>query len=133
MNLDHLLGVVKVIPAPVTLPTFGDHLDKHVPERSVRNMSNAVAAGLDVDLQLLVLLDFMFFHVLEIHAGVFNGNILVAAGDLDGEARLWIGAEGVLLRRRRSRGRILGRARKRKQETSCEAKRGDHFSGEFHD
>ena len=67
-------------------------------------MRDTFAVGFDVEFNFFVLLDDMLFDVLDVDAGVFDGNGFFASGDLDSQAirprqlRLWLG---------RRRGRIL--------------------------
>ena len=55
MNFDDLVRVSDVIPPSVSLPTIGNHLDESAAERGVRYMGDAVAIGLDIQFDFLVL------------------------------------------------------------------------------
>ena len=87
MDLNGLLGIADVKPSSVTLPAFGEHLDEHTAQGRVGNVRDTIAIGFHVQLHGLVLLDFVFFDVLEIHAGVFDGRVFLAAGNFNRDAR----------------------------------------------
>lgn len=93
MDFNGLLGIGDVKPSSVTLPAFGDHLDEHTAQGRVGNVRDTIAICFHVQLHGLVLLDFVFFDVLEIYAGVFNGRIFLAASNFNCDARYGIGID----------------------------------------
>ena len=63
-------------------------------------MRDAVSVGFDVQFEFFVLLDDMLFDVLDVDAGVFNGNGFLAAGNFDRKASRLRVLSGRLGRRR---------------------------------
>src|SRR5713226_9038936 len=108
MHLDRLLRVGGVEPASIGMPSFGDNLNPHSPHRRVRDVCYAIAAGLYIHFQFLVLLYRVFFDEFHVHAGVLHGNAFLSARHFNGNSRLYFA------RGRRSLGfgrrcrRILG-------------------------
>jgi len=90
MHLDRLFRVGDVQPAPICLPSFGDNLNQCSPHRRVGNVREAIAAGLYIHFQFLVLLQRMLLNKFHVHAGVLNGNALLAAGHFNGDSRLHV-------------------------------------------
>lgn len=115
MDLDRLLRVRDVVPVSVGLPSLSDHLNQHASERRVRNMRDTRLIGLHVDFKLFVLQHRVFFHRLDVDAGIFHRFFGVAPRDDDCYA---------ILRRRRllflaERGLILS-AKNRGRRRKCD-------------
>ena len=75
-----------VVPPPVGLPTFGNDLNESAAEGSFSDVGDAFAIGFDVQLEFFVPLDDMLLDVLDVDAGIFDGNGFFAAGDFNGQA-----------------------------------------------
>lgn len=54
MNLYDLLGIGDVVPVAVGLPAFRDNLDEDAPDGGLRNVSDTLHVGLDVDFSFFV-------------------------------------------------------------------------------
>jgi len=103
-NFDDLLRIGDVVPSAVGLPTFGNNLNESATERSFRDVGDASTIGFDIEFEFFVPLDEMLFDVLDVDAGVFDGNGFFASGDFDGQPSGFRSLRGNF---RRSRGRIL--------------------------
>ncbi len=86
MNLDHLICIGDVVPAAVSLPAISDDLYESAAERRIGNMGDASVIRFYVELDLSVFFDRVFLDVLHVDAGIFDGNVLIAAADFYGEA-----------------------------------------------
>src|SRR5215475_5987883 len=96
MNFDDFSRIAQLIVFAVSLPSLRDDLYKHTTHRWIRNVRHAGAIGFDVELVLSVLAELFLLHVLEIDAGVFDGNVLIAARDLDAQSLDgWSGLGGI--------------------------------------
>lgn len=88
MNLDDLIRIGDVEGFSVGFPSIGDDLNEDTADGRIGNVSNAFAIGFHVES------DFFIFSKLAIHiefdvdAGIFDRLIFVAAGNLNGEARV---------------------------------------------
>src|SRR5258708_19912132 len=89
MHLNRLFRIGDVKPASIRLPTFGDNLDQGPPHWGVRNVRDAVAAGLYIHFHLLILLYRVFFDEFYVHAGVLDGNAFLSPGHFNGDSRLY--------------------------------------------
>jgi len=108
MHLDRLLRIGEVEPAPIRLPSFGDNLNQYSPHWRVRNVRDAIAAGLYIHFQFLVLLYRVLFYEFHVYAGVLYRYALLAAGDFNRDARLCVARGRRSLRFGRRCRRILG-------------------------
>lgn len=132
MNLDDLFRFGDVEPAPIGLPALSDDLHQSSSERGIGNVRNAFAVGLHVQFQLFVFLDDVLFDVLQVNAGILDGRILVAAGDFDSNASLWIGLLNFVGRLGLRRGRILRHSRPCKQYCQGEAEQANRLRAKSH-
>src|SRR6267143_3464903 len=90
MHLDRLLRIGEVEPASIRLPSFGDNLNQNSSHWRVRDVRDAIAAGLYIHFQFLVLLYRVLFYEFHVDAGVLHGYTFLAAGDFNRDARLCI-------------------------------------------
>ena len=90
MHLDRLLRIGEVEPASIRLPSFGDNLNQNSSHWRVRDVRDAIAAGLYIHFQFLVLLYGVLFDEFHIDAGVLYGYTLLAAGDFNCDPRLCV-------------------------------------------
>lgn len=97
---DGLAGIGDFYPLAVGLPAFGNDLYQSFAKRRIGNVSDAVAIGLNVELESFVFAEFALFGVFEVDAGIFDGGFGIAADDFDANT---IGL------RLGSRGRVAGR------------------------
>ncbi len=94
-------------------------------------MGDAFPASLYVQFQLFVPLYGVLFDELDIHAGIFNGRVLLAAGHFNGDPRLNIGSDRRGLRFGRGCRWIMGSyALSRKK--AGDAKAGNKNCRKFH-
>src|SRR6202171_1716960 len=90
MHLDRLLRIGEVEPASIRLPSFGDNLNQNSSHWRVRDVRDAIAAGLYIHFQFLVLLYRVLFNEFHVDAGVLYGYTFLAAGPLNVDPRLYI-------------------------------------------
>lgn len=83
---DNLFWIGDFKPLAVALPAFGDDLDENFSHRSVRNVSDAVVIGFDIQFEFLVFAEFPLFDVFEIDTGVFDGKFGIATGNFNANA-----------------------------------------------
>ena len=98
VNLDRVLRARDVVPSPKGFPSFRHNLYQHSAKRRVRYVSDSLAVGLHIQLELLIFRNFVFFDILQIHAGIFDRTIFIAAGDFNGYASVGQRALGLALR-----------------------------------
>ena len=90
MHLDRLLRIGEVEPASIRLPSFGDNLNQYSPHGRVRDVRDAIAAGLYIHFQFLVLLYRVLFDEFHVDTGVLYGYTFLAASDFNRDPRLCI-------------------------------------------
>jgi len=91
VDLDDLVRVSDVVPASVGFPAIGNHLNEGAAERRIRNVSDAIAIGFDVQFYFLILSDGPLFDIFDVDAGIFDGNRFVASGHFNGQLGRHIG------------------------------------------
>src|SRR5260370_8032745 len=107
MHLNRLFRIGDVKPASIRLPSCGDNLDQGPSHWGVRNVRDAVAAGLYIHFHLLILLYRVCFDEFYVHAGVLDGNAFLSAGHFNGNSRLCFAGGRRSLRLGSRRRRIL--------------------------
>lgn len=123
MNLDNLIGIGDVERFSVSLPAIGDDLNEDGANGRIRNVSDAVAIGFDVESDFFILSQLAFHIELNVDAGIFDRLVFLTARDLNGKASVsWIGGLRPWGGSRGRRRRILGKRSGRTEGEECSEK-----------